>query len=501
LKHTFNRATTVSPPYAKINRALLRKTDRKKEKMVLKIRYLTVIMGFLNLLNIYATSRNINIALIKMVFPKSKTQSEDSCLKNDIIHVNSTISENELSGNDSRFDWNDQEQGSILGGYFIGYTGAMLPASYAVRKYGQRHLLTFTLIMSGIMNFLLPVMASTSVELAMVNRIIVGAIQSPILPAQQGILVPWSPLDEATRMLSFQATGILVGTLILFVGGPHLMNAYGWEYVFWVCGASNLLFGFLFFAIVRNRPEDCSFISPEELKHITQERNQSQNTKSKAVPIKAIMTSMPFWAIFATLVNYWQIHTLFMFLYPKYLSDIQGIPVETIGYLTALPIFIEFFVQTLGGVFADNLYQRNFSIGWIRNFMGFIAQVLPGLCSFAFFFIGCNLNFANAIAIIALPISSLQISGGFANINDICPSYVTSAFAILNTMASLTSFLIIHFGGMVLEKVGNNQFSWGLIFSFTGITSLIGGLFYLKFSSGREQDWSSKAAKSKNLNS
>ena len=159
---------------------------------------------------------------------------------------------------------------SQKGGYFIGYTGAMLPASYAVRKYGQRHLLTFTLIMSGILNFLLPVMASTSVNWAVLNRIIVGTIQSPILPAQQGILVPWSPLDEATRMLSFQATGILVGTLILFVGGPHLMNAYGWEYLFWVCGACNLLFGFLFFAIVRNRPEDCSFISPEELKHITQ---------------------------------------------------------------------------------------------------------------------------------------------------------------------------------------------------------------------------------------
>ena len=159
---------------------------------------------------------------------------------------------------------------SQKGGYFIGYTGAMLPASYAVRKYGQRHLLAFTLIMSGILNFLLPVMASTSVNWAVLNRIIVGTIQSPILPAQQGILVPWSPLDEATRMLSFQATGILVGTLILFVGGPHLMNAYGWEYLFWVCGASNLLFGFLFFAIVRNRPEDCSFISPEELKHITQ---------------------------------------------------------------------------------------------------------------------------------------------------------------------------------------------------------------------------------------
>ena len=25
---------------------------------------------------------------------------------------------------------------------------------------------------------------------------------------------------------------------------------------------------------------------------------------------------MPFWLIFATLVNYWQVHTLFMFLYP-----------------------------------------------------------------------------------------------------------------------------------------------------------------------------------------
>ena len=38
--------------------------------------------------------------------------------------------------------------------------------------------------------------------------------------------------------------------------------------------------------------------------------------------------------------------------------------------------------------------------------------------------------------------------------------------------------------------------------SFTGITSLFGGLFYLKFSSGKEQKWSStKPSKSTNQNS
>ena len=77
------------------------------------------------MLNIYTTSRNINIALIKMVVPKSKIQSEDSCLATEGLEQNSTISSsnttssNSISSNitemfDSRFDWNDQEQGSIL---------------------------------------------------------------------------------------------------------------------------------------------------------------------------------------------------------------------------------------------------------------------------------------------------------------------------------------------------------------------------------------------------
>ena len=111
-------------------------------------------------------------------------------------------------------------------------------------------------------------------------------------------------------------------------------------------------------------------------------------------------------------------------------------------------------------IYTDGIFLSDgFVISWDS-----MAKLFLVFCSFAFFLIGCNLNFANAMAIIALSISSLQMSGGFANINDICPSYVTSAFAILNTLASLTSFLIIHFGGMVLEHVGNNQFSWALIF-------------------------------------
>ena len=51
-----------------------------------------------------------------MVIPKSKTQSEDSCLNADFsnskILDSSQISDNFTISN--RFDWNDQEQGSIL---------------------------------------------------------------------------------------------------------------------------------------------------------------------------------------------------------------------------------------------------------------------------------------------------------------------------------------------------------------------------------------------------
>ena len=51
-----------------------------------------------------------------MVVPKSKTQSEDSCLNSDFsnstISLSSQIPDNFTISN--RFDWNDQEQGSIL---------------------------------------------------------------------------------------------------------------------------------------------------------------------------------------------------------------------------------------------------------------------------------------------------------------------------------------------------------------------------------------------------
>ena len=51
-----------------------------------------------------------------MVVPKSKTQSEDSCLNsnfsNTTISQDSQILDNFTISN--RFDWNDQEQGSIL---------------------------------------------------------------------------------------------------------------------------------------------------------------------------------------------------------------------------------------------------------------------------------------------------------------------------------------------------------------------------------------------------
>ena len=79
--------------------------------------------GFFNLLNIYATSRNINIALIKMVVPKSKTHSDENCLTNEFQKFQNFTSSNTSYSKlvdssemveDLRFNWNDQEQGSIL---------------------------------------------------------------------------------------------------------------------------------------------------------------------------------------------------------------------------------------------------------------------------------------------------------------------------------------------------------------------------------------------------
>ena len=60
--------------------------------------------------------------------------------------------------------------------------------------------------------------------------------------------------------------------------------------------------------------------------------------------------------------------------------------------------------------------------------------------------------------------------------------------SIANFIANLSGFLSPQFAGVLLEKLGrSSKVAWSIVFSTAGIITLLGGIFFMTFASGKKK--------------
>ena len=59
--------------------------------------------------------------------------------------------------------------------------------------------------------------------------------------------------------------------------------------------------------------------------------------------------------------------------------------------------------------------------------------------------------------------------------------------SIANFIANLSGFLSPQFAGVLLEQLGrSSKVAWSIVFSTAGIITLLGGIFFMAFASGKK---------------
>jgi len=75
------------------------------------------------------------------------------------------------------FDWGPAQQGLALGCYFYGYAFSNVPGAWLTKRYGFKRVLGSTMLLSSALTVCLPVAASTSFEIFVGLRVILGSLQ------------------------------------------------------------------------------------------------------------------------------------------------------------------------------------------------------------------------------------------------------------------------------------------------------------------------------------
>ena len=86
------------------------------------------------------------------------------------------------------FDWDDSEQGSMLGAYFYGYATGMPIAGWWSTKFGPTRTTLVSMALGTVITFLWPFLIAVpkvGFELGFAARIVLGFVHSPNFPSVQ----------------------------------------------------------------------------------------------------------------------------------------------------------------------------------------------------------------------------------------------------------------------------------------------------------------------------
>lgn len=134
----------------------------------------------------------------------------------------------------------------------------------------------------------------------------------------------WAPPLERTRLIGVQHAGKYIGTVLSLCTCGIIALYYDWSTVFYIYGGLGCLWSIVWIVLVRGSPEKDWFISDEE-KHFIESTLPKQDPEKKLkIPLKAILTSMPVWAIIvAYFTENWGLFTMLtqlpLFLHRKFM--------------------------------------------------------------------------------------------------------------------------------------------------------------------------------------
>ncbi|XP_060517094.1 uncharacterized protein LOC132696344 [Cylas formicarius] len=434
-------------------------------------RYVVALMAFCGFFNAYILRVNLSIAIVAMTDDKYVTLENGTRLNMGPV-----------------FDWNNELQGHILSAFFYGYMATQILGGYVATKLGGKSLFGIGIFVTAAFTLVTPWIVETHVYLFIAVRVIEGLCEGVTYPCIHAVWSKWAPPLERARLATLSFSGCFVGTVIAMPACAYLADAMGWESVFYICGASGVLWFISWVIFISESPESDRYISSDELVFIQNSLSSAPVKSIGPVPWKAILTSKAVWAIVISHCGEnWGFYTLLTQL-PKYLKDIYDYDLGKSGFLSALPYLVMAILIQFSGQWADWFLVKGIltttQVRKIFNCTGFLAQTVFMLIT-AFWSDRIGSVFCLTMAV---GIGAFAWAGFSVNHLDIAPQYASILMGIGNTFATIPGIISPVITGYIVKKPATVD-QWQTVFFIAGGLYLFGAIFYGTFASGELQPW------------
>lgn len=323
---------------------------------------------------------------------------------------------------------------SLLGSlFFLGYFFFQIPgAHYAAHKSAKR-LIFWSLILWG--GLATATGLVSSVAWLVVIRFMLGVVESAVMPAMLILLSQWFTKAERSRANTFLILGNPATVLWMSVLSGYLINALNWRWMFVIQGAPAIVWAFVWWRLVDERPRDAGWLNETEKREV---ETQLELEQHGIKPVKNYAQAFRSWAVIILCLQYllWSLGLYgFVMWLPSIISAAPNMDIVTTGWLAAVPYLLAILAMLGASYFSDKTLNRKIFI-WPFLLLGALAlygSYLVGSHHFWWSFI---------LLVVAGGAMYAPYGPFFAVITEILPKNVAGgALGLINSMGALGSFV------------------------------------------------------------
>ncbi|KAG2452408.1 hypothetical protein HYH02_002651 [Chlamydomonas schloesseri] len=384
----------------------------------------------------------------------------------------------------SQYGWDAATMGLVQSSFFWGYLLTQVAGGVLADRYGGRLVLGLGVLWWSLATALTPVAAAAGLPALLLARCLMGVGEGVAMPAMNALLAKWVPGGERSRSLALVYSGMFIGSVVGLGASPHMLNAFGWQSVFYVFGSLGVAWHFVWRSQVRSSPAEDSSLHPEERAYILANTPNSSREKAGAIPWRALLSRREVWAIILThFCHNWGLFILLTWM-PAYYNQVLGLNLTQSGLLSVLPWVAQAVMANVAGWAADGLVERGVSVTTVRKVMQSIGLLGPA------FFLSQLGGVTSATGAVLCMIGSQGLdafsqAGLYANHTDIGPRYAGVLLGLSNTAGVLAGVLGSLATGFLLQA-GGDAGGWSNVWTVAVGFYLAGTAIWLSMSSGEK---------------
>ncbi|CAF2051147.1 unnamed protein product [Rotaria magnacalcarata] len=433
-------------------------------------RYIFSVLAFFGMFNASMLRSNLSIAVVEIITPRVEITSNNTTRIIPAVH-----------------NWSTTTQGYILSSFFFTYTAVQVPLGFLATRFGGRIFFGGSIGLCAFVSLFTPLCVRSGSTALILLRLLEGFCLSSVYPSLHVVWSIWAPKTDKSKMASLAFSGVYCGAFFIMLTGGAIAADWSWEWVFYLPGLSALSWTIAWFYVTAESPSTHPTISVEEVKYI--EDNMDKDIlRTDTIPWKAVLTSLPVWAIIAAHFGAnWSAYLILTEL-PTFLVKALDFRIDTAGLLAALPWLALGISTCAAGVISDRLTEK-YSTLYIRKLIMFITFTIMVLSFLMIILLNVK---SRGLIVMGITIMATSCGPAWANFGvnhlDIGGHYAGVLMSISNSIGSTPGFLAPMITGYIVENPHLKR-EWNIIFIISIVICVLAIGFYMIFAAGELQPW------------